>query len=231
MIVEYNGAFDNLKLTNTGFFWDVKIPYQVSMYTALYGAQFNSTTRFRLDQFHCHWGSDNRMGSEHTLDGNTYSAEMHFVHYNMEKYRTFSKAARHPDGLAVLSVFLDANESYLNHAELEKIVNNLKHISHKGEHCIIKQGVRVENLLPTNRSYWSYQGSLTTPPYFESVTWFVYKYPVKCSLSQLNKFRGLKLTPRPDIDDEISITSNVRSTQPLNGRTIFNYDEHPHHIH
>lgn len=227
LTIDYNGVIKNLRLSNTGIFWDVKIPYQISMNTALYGAQFSSTTRFRLDQFHAHWGTCDNTGSEHTVDNHSYSAELHFVHYNMEKYRTLSRAARHPDGLVVLGVFVDANENYHNHAELEKVVTNLKNIILKGEHTIIKQGVRVENLLPMNRSYWSYHGSLTTYPFYESVTWFMFKYPIKCSASQLQKFRTMSSSLRHD--EELSISSNVRETQPLNGRTIMNYDEYPHH--
>lgn len=226
LAIEYPATVENLRLNNTGFSWEVKIPYQISMTTALHGAHLNTSHRYRLDQFHCHWGTNDDQGSEHTVDNRSYSAEMHFVHYNMEKYRTMSRAARHPDGLVVISVFLEALEDHHNHAELEKIVNHLKSVALKGEHTLLRQAVRIENFLPANRSYWSYQGSLTTPPYFESVTWFVFKQPVKCSRQQIQKFRNLKSTVRrDDEDDEAHIKSNHRKAQPLNGRTIVNYDE------
>lgn len=45
-------------------------------------------------------------GSEHTVDGLSYSGELHLVHWNTTKYPTFEAAAAHPDGLAVLGVFL-----------------------------------------------------------------------------------------------------------------------------
>lgn len=223
LIIEYPATVENLRLNNTGFSWEVKIPYQISMTTALYGAHLNTAYRYRLDQFHCHWGDTEDQGSEHTVDNRCYSAELHFVHYNMEKYHTFSKAARHSDGLVVLSVFVDAQDDHHNHAELEKIVIHLKSVQLRGEHSIIKQAVRIENLLPSNKSYWSYQGSLTTPPYLESVTWFVLKHPIKCSKTQIQKFRNLKSSLRHD--GGVYIKSNHRKTQPLNGRTIVMYDE------
>lgn len=223
LILEYPATISNLRLNNTGFSWEVKIPYQISITTSLYGAHLNSLFRYRLDQFHCHWGANDEEGSEHTVDGRTYSAELHFVHYNMDKYHTFTKAARHPDGLVVMSVFIDATEDHHKHAELDKIVSQLKSVPLKGEHAIIKQAVRIENLLPSNRSYWSYQGSLTTPPYLESVTWFVLKHPIKCSQSQIEKFRSLKSSLRHD--GGLYIKTNHRKTQPLNGRTIVSYDE------
>lgn len=250
LCIEYPATVENLRLNNTGFSWEVKLPYQISMTTSLYGAHLHTTYRYRLDQFHCHWGRNDHDGSEHTVDNRSYSAELHFVHYNMEKYHTLSKAARHPDGLVVLSVFIDAQDEHHNHAELEKICSHLKSVQLKGEHSIIKQAVRVENLLPTNRSYWSYQGSLTTPPYLESVTWFILKQPIKCNTNQIRRFRSLKSTLRHDqvatireqhsqennneqnYDDDddgagggVFIRSNHRKTQPLNGRTIVTYDE------
>lgn len=225
--VDYHGSVENLRLNNTGYFWDVKIPYQISMLTSLFGAQFPTTSRFRLDQFHCHWGEDDRKGSEHTVDSLHYSAEMHFVHYNMDKYRTLAQAARHPDGLVVLAVFLEARNENHNHAELEKIASNLGRVPLRGEHTVIKQAIRIENLLPQNRSFWSYHGSLTTSPYYESVTWFVMKNPIQCSSSQLQKFRLLKSSVRND--DDIQISSNFREIQPIHGRTIYNYDDPLHH--
>lgn len=34
------------------------------------------TQKFRLEQFHLHWGSDDTKGSEHTIDGKMYAAEV-----------------------------------------------------------------------------------------------------------------------------------------------------------
>lgn len=226
LIIEYPSTLENLRLNNTGFSWEVKLPYQISMTTAVYGAHLNTSYRYRLDQFHCHWGLNDEQGSEHTVDNRAHSAEIHLVHYNMEKYRTLSKAARHPDGLVVFSVFLDAEEDHHNHAELEKIVAHLKSVTLKGEHTILKQAIRIENLLPANKSYWSYQGSLTTPPYLESVTWFVFKQPIKCNKQQIQKFRNLKSSLKHhDNDESTNIQSNHRKAQPLNGRTIVSYDQ------
>ncbi|KAG8133742.1 hypothetical protein E2320_011505, partial [Naja naja] len=60
---------------------------------------------YKLKQFHIHWGSCEGQGSEHTVDGVKYDAELHLVHWNT-KYGTFDEAVKHPDGLAVVGVFL-----------------------------------------------------------------------------------------------------------------------------
>ena len=62
-------------------------------------------------------------------------------------------------------------------------------------------------LLPAKRSYYEFEGSLTTPPCSEGVRWLVLKEPVTLSRQQLDAFR--KLYPR-----------NARPTQPLNSRTV-----------
>ena len=75
-------------------------------------------------QMHAHWGSCAGHGSEHTVDGKQYDAELHIVHFNTKvlswlsyytfviaslQYGTPENAADKPDGLAVLGVFIEVN--------------------------------------------------------------------------------------------------------------------------
>ena len=68
-------------------------------------------------------------------------------------------------------------------------------------------GINVADLLPAKRSYWAFEGSLTTPPCSEEVQWHVLKEPVELSKAQLAAFK--KLYPM-----------NARPVQPLNGRAL-----------
>jgi len=54
-------------------------------------------------------------------------------------------------------------------------------------------------LLPGDRGYWTYMGSLTTPPCTEGVRWYVFEQPVSVSRSQLRAFEalGYKINSRP----------------------------------
>ena len=85
--------------------------------------------KYVLEQFHCHWGPEDSVGSEHLVDGKSYAAEVkigleqllspstqlltvlffttqiHYVHWNT-KYGGFNEALKYGDGLAVLGVFL-----------------------------------------------------------------------------------------------------------------------------
>jgi carbonic anhydrase len=67
--------------------------------------------------------------------------------------------------------------------------------------------LNVKDLLPANHGYYTFAGSLTTPPCSEGVTWFVLKTPISLSASQLDEFA--KLYPR-----------DARPIQPINGREI-----------
>ncbi|KAG5849308.1 hypothetical protein ANANG_G00108560 [Anguilla anguilla] len=51
---------------------------------------------YRLKQFHFHWGGKGCQGSEHTVDGKTYASELHLVHWNAAKYKSFGEAAAAP---------------------------------------------------------------------------------------------------------------------------------------
>uniref|UniRef100_A0A182T1T3 Alpha-carbonic anhydrase domain-containing protein n=1 Tax=Anopheles maculatus TaxID=74869 RepID=A0A182T1T3_9DIPT len=72
----------------------------------LVGGPLPLAALYVLEQMHFHWGADNGRGSEHTFDGKSYSAEVHFVFYKLE-YGTFEQALAHPDGLAVVGVLYE----------------------------------------------------------------------------------------------------------------------------
>jgi carbonic anhydrase len=135
---------------------------------------------------------------------------LHLVHWNQTKYKSFGEAAQNPDGLAVLGVFLQVGD---HHPEMDKIANLLPLISHKGDRVTLKEHLDPALLLPKNTAYWTYDGSLTTPPLTESVIWIVFKEPVQVSRNQLDNFRQLRCY---DIKEECPCDE-------LNGRVINNY--------
>ncbi|MGH9725409.1 MAG: carbonic anhydrase family protein, partial [Candidatus Acidiferrales bacterium] len=77
-----------------------------------------------------------------------------------------------------------------------------------GKEVKVKKVVfNLEDLLPADRGYFTFAGSLTTPPCTENVTWYVLKQPVEVSPAQIAAFAKLY----PD---------NARPLQPANGREI-----------
>ncbi|XP_018411285.1 PREDICTED: carbonic anhydrase 1-like isoform X2 [Nanorana parkeri] len=169
---------------------------------------------YRLNQFHFHWGPSNEHGSEHTVDGKTYSAELHLVHWNAEKYLSFAEASKNLDGCAVLTVFLKVGGA---HPGLQKVVDALSLIRTKGKQVAFTN-FDPSSLLPASKDYWTYIGSLTHPPLLECVTWIIFKEPISASADQLNKFRSLLASGEGE--KECPILSNYRPPQPLKGREI-----------
>ncbi|KAJ8380691.1 hypothetical protein SKAU_G00014690 [Synaphobranchus kaupii] len=155
--------------------------------SSLTGGPISGT--YRLRQFHFHWGGSDDRGSEHTVAGTKYAAELHLVHWNT-KYPSFGDAASQPDGLAVVGVFLQVGGAG---AQLQTVLGALDAIKAKGQQTTF-ENFDPTVLLPGSLDYWTYDGSLTTPPLLESVTWIVLKEPISVSSDQMSKFRSLLFT-------------------------------------
>ena len=141
--------------------------------------------RYELLQFHFH------APSEHALDGKRYQAGFHFVHKNGE------------GKFAVIGVMVSAGGA---NAAYRVLLENLP-LANGEERRNKNIAVSAADLLPKNRNYAAYNGSLTTPPCSEEVAWRVLTKPV--SLSE-NQIAGLKQT----------YTANSRPLQRLNGREL-----------
>ena len=141
--------------------------------------------RFDLLQLHFH------TLSEHQVKGRHYPMEMHLVHQDRNKR------------LAVIGVFFKAGRQ---NKSLKKLWEKLP--TRKGASVSGDAVLNVTSLLPDQRSYFHYMGSLTTPPCSEGVRWLVLKNPVQVSKKQLNAFK--KLFP-----------ANYRPVMPLNSRNIY----------
>ena len=71
----------------------------------------------------------------------------------------------------------------------------------------IAEMVNAGGFLPADRGYWTYMGSLPTPPCTEGVRWFVIKSPATIGLNQIVAFGRL-------------YPMNARPVQPLNKRKV-----------
>lgn len=141
---------------------------------------------YALLQFHFH-----RL-SEHTLDGQSTDMELHLVHQDAD------------GNAAVVGVLLNAGQ---RNEALQPVWAHVP--AAKGEkRRVAGAAIDAADLLPANLSYYSYVGSLTTPPCSEGVRWFVLSSPVEVSPEQLAQFAAFY----PD---------NARPIQPLNGRPVF----------
>lgn len=207
-----------LHIENTGQSWTVHVAGEKS---SLSGGPLND--EYELLQFHAHWGSANDHGSEHTVDGRTFAAELHLVHWNRSKYKSPSEAISQPDGLAVLGIFFEVSEE--EHEEFSKLCKLLDRIRFKDEKASFQEPVDLEKFLPTDddeKTFWTYDGSLTTPPLLESVTWIVFKKTLKISEEQLNAMRSLMFCTLEthESDGGEKMVNNFRPPCPRGDRRI-----------
>ncbi|XP_075067497.1 carbonic anhydrase 13-like isoform X2 [Mixophyes fleayi] len=140
------------------------------------------TGNYRLRQFHFHWGSSDRDGSEHVIDGQQYPAEIG-----------------------------EANP------EIQNIIENLDKVKSRNKECPFTR-FDLANLLPKDRNYWTYLGSLTTSPFLECVTWIILREAIPISSQQLDHFRSLLCTA--ENEEATFILENHRPIQPLEDRVI-----------
>ncbi|XP_015191921.2 carbonic anhydrase 14 isoform X2 [Lepisosteus oculatus] len=199
-------------LTNNGHTVEMSLPGSMS----LAGLPW----RFSAVQLHLHWGSGGREGgSEHLIEGHSSSAELHVVHYNSQLYPNISVARTQLDGLAVLGVLIETGEE-VNPA-YENLLNHLGKVKYAGQKVSVPP-FDVQALLPKQLDrFFRYNGSLTTPPCFESVLWTVFTQRVKLSHSQIEKLQSSLLSSVRNDTHAHPLVDNYRGSQPLNNRLVF----------
>ncbi|XP_043943279.1 carbonic anhydrase 9 [Protopterus annectens] len=195
---------ETLTLLNNGHTLQLNLPSTLSMSIG--------TDVYHAAQLHFHWGTDGQEGSEHSVDGEHYDAEIHVVHYS-DKYQNLKEAADKVDGLAVLGAFIQVGEE--ENAGYQRVLTYLKNVTEEGSRTTVPF-VNANDLLPVRLDrYFRYNGSLTTPPCFQSVTWTVFNETVFVSKEQLEL---LESTLKGDHDSILS--GNFRTLQDLNGRNV-----------
>lgn len=176
----------------------------------LHGGPLQSPYVFQ--QLHYHWGSNDSVGSEHAVNSRYAATEQHMVFYKQE-YGSPASAANHSDGFAVLTVLFDL--SYGGSPVLPSIVWALQRVRNDGDVTTLDTRLTLEALLPNDRHlYFTYQGSLTTPPCDEAVIWIIFQQRMPVAPWQVAEFRTLKTA------DGSLLTSNRRPVQPLGDRTV-----------
>nr|XP_040048683.1 carbonic anhydrase 6 isoform X2 [Gasterosteus aculeatus aculeatus] len=209
--LELNG-YDALEgkflMSNNGHSVQIDLPPSMAITKGLPG-------KYTAVQMHLHWGGWDleASGAEHTIDGIRYMAELHVVHYNSDKYSSFTDARDKPDGLAVLAFFYD--DGHFENTYYSDFINNLEKIKYAGQSMHISS-IDVRSMLPENiNHFFRYQGSLTTPPCYESILWTVFDTPITLSHNQIRKLESTLM----DMDNK-TLWNDYRMAQPLNSRVV-----------
>ena len=142
---------------------------------------------YALVQMHFH------TDSEHSLSGKHFPLELHLVHKDSE------------GKLAVLGVFIAEGKQ---NAFIESVFSQFPEVKEKE---IIKESkINAKDFIPNSLHHYHYEGSLTTPPCTEGVSWNVLNTPITASSAQIEFFK--KHYPH-----------NARPVQNQNGRTLENF--------
>ena len=141
--------------------------------------------RYKLVQFHFH------TPSEEEIHGKPADMVIHLVHKD--------DAGK----LAVVAVLINKGKE---NAALKPVFDNIP-IGAGPVHDVEGLNVDAADMLPAKRGYYHFDGSLTTPPCSEGVSWYVLSTPVEASAEQIKAFRTL-------------YQHNARPVQPLNDRKV-----------
>lgn len=140
--------------------------------------------QYSLLQFHFH------TPSEHEINDRASAMELHLVHRN------------DVGKLAVVGVMLNVGKPNPLIAEIWKQIPDI------GEtNMVSDRFINAANLLPENKAYYSYNGSLTTPPCSEGVSWNIFVEPITVSEEQIETFTKIYQV-------------DARPLQPINSRTV-----------
>ena len=155
-----------------------QVDYQPGSYLSADGQDYD------LLQFHFH------SPSEHTVDGLPYDMVAHLMHSNAS------------GELLVVAILMEARQE---HPLVQTIWDYLPQEGLRATPAGVT--INVMDFIPPMSSYFTYIGSLTTPPCTEGVRWIVLDSAVKVSVAQVERFNSF--FPR-----------STRPLQPLNGRVI-----------
>jgi len=153
---------------------------------------------YNLVHFHFH------TASEHTIEEHAYPLEMHLVH-----------KLQGASDLLVLGIFFNIEET--DGKANDFLASFWDYLPGPGR-CEIgedKQEVNLSTLASaiSGSKFYTYNGSLTTPPLTEGVKWIVAREPLHCSKEQILHFQKRS-----------GHKGNFRPTQPLYARDIFRTD-------
>lgn len=168
----------NFKILNTGHTIEVVPGNQENILWV-------NNEQYILKQFHFHHLS------EHELNHEKFPLEIHLVHQNSNGQ------------IAVVGLFVKEG---LQNNVLKNVFKNMPKMA--GLEEMVINPINLTDLFPEEKSFFTYEGSLTTPPCTEGVRWFIFKEPIEMAETQISSFSEL-------------YPANYRPLQRINNREVF----------
>lgn len=149
-------------------------------YDAGSSVEFDGKT-YDLVQFHFH------TPSEHLLDGVTYPMEMHLVHAEHGR----------PDRFLVIGVLFKEGDT---NGLINTVLADTPRVAGQSTDKDVQLDAR--SVFKPGEGYFHYDGSLTTPPYSETVTWLVLDQVHDASAEQVEAINRIEGNNARHIQDQ-----------------------------
>ncbi|CAD7006653.1 unnamed protein product [Ceratitis capitata] len=204
----------NVELFNDGQTLVVRFEYDETLHPTVSGGPLNGD--FELEKIQFYWGhyNKNTIGTEDPIRNVSFPTELHVIFRNM-KYQDFDQAANKRDGIAVLAFFFEIFER--DNEDYAALTKTVKQVAKPNAVAKLKKPKALWSFISFNIfDYYTYTGSLTTPPCSEDVLWIDFQRPIQMSSKQIESFRHLYT------DDNTRMIYTQRPVlKPLRNRTIF----------
>ncbi|XP_012253823.2 carbonic anhydrase 2-like [Athalia rosae] len=214
MISFHNLLSGPINVTNNGHSVALSIPkaHLEERLPHVFGALLNKGQNYEFEGLHFHWGMKNNRGSEHILNGVRYPMEMHIILRNV-KYPKYDEAVQYKDGLTVLGIFFQLQEE--DNEKFDPILRTLPNVQWVNSVVRMNASFTLASVIPEDTDiFYTYKGSLTTPPCNEAVVWIIFPTPVQISFRQMSKFRMLS-------NGEDVLADNYRRLQDIRNRKVY----------
>ncbi|KAL7640656.1 UNVERIFIED_CONTAM: hypothetical protein RMT77_008931 [Armadillidium vulgare] len=171
--------------------------------------------KYQISHVQFHLGVADHEGSEHTINGSTFPAELQIYAFNSELYNNFTDAVNKAHGVVAIAVLIQVGSE--GHQGLLPVVKALQDIRWAESWALVSD-ISLRALLPNTHYYITYDGSLTQPPCHETVTWILMNRPVYITKQQMHSLRQLR--QGSEKLPKARLVNNYRPTQQLLNRPL-----------
>jgi len=213
----YNDLSEKIDVVNNGH----TIKFSSTVHTPFITSDKLFQGKYFLKQFHFHWGKQGDRGSEHNIDQQKYSLELHAVHMSEDEPKLLVVAyffSQVPDKEMTNNSTNHDLEDFLKFFQSTNILAEGNKDSRSEINTEITRGIfdygKINDHEGNLTKFCTYEGSLTTPPCSEGVTWVLDMNVREISKRSMWYFHKQVNKYQDPLDD------NYRNLQPLNDREV-----------